>query len=220
MRRLEMKPHNTSGCLITFCGLDGCGKTSMIRMLTQELKDEEIPVFVTKQPTDTMRKSEIFRTFMDDPDHSAYEYRALSLMSAADRIQHANKVILPALREGRVVISDRYIYSCLANLRARGYGADEWIYEIAKDIPQPDLAFFLDVPVETAIQRVRKRAEEKDRYIDMELQRLLFAEYKNICDENKGIHLSSVGGVENTFEKVRTCWNRFIAENRSMKNIK
>lgn len=216
MRRLEMKSHNTSGYLITFCGLDGCGKTSMIRMLNQKLKEKDIPVFVTKQPTDEMRKSKIFRTFMDDSDHSAYEYRSLSLMAAADRIQHANKMILPALRQGRVVISDRYIYSCLANLRARGYGADEWIYEIAKEIPQPDLAFFLDVPVETAIWRVRQRAEEKDRYIDMELQHLLFEEYRNICDENAGIRLASVGGVEKTFEKVIAYWNQVAAKNRAM----
>ena len=64
----------------------------------------------------------------------------------------------------------------LANLCARGYERDRWIYEIAKQsIPAPDLAFFLDVPVETAVARVRQRPEEKDRYIDMELQNKLWA---------------------------------------------
>jgi dTMP kinase len=117
-----------------------------------------------------MRNTEIFRTFMDCPDNSAYEYRSLSLMAAADRIQHANKFILPALRQGKVVICDRYIYSCLANLRARGYINDEWIYEISESIPKPDMAFFLDLPVETAVHRVKQREKEKDRYIDIQLQ--------------------------------------------------
>lgn len=191
MNELRMKPHKESGALITFCGLDGCGKSSMIELLTEVLEKQSIPFIVTKQPTDAMRNTEIFRTFMDCPDNSAYEYRALSLMAAADRIQHANKVILPALKEGKVVICDRYFYSCLANLRARGYADDKWIYEISESIPEPDIAFFLDCPVETAVSRVRKRADEKDRYIDMPLQYLLKDEYKKICDENNGILVNS-----------------------------
>ena len=203
MKELRMKPHNTKGKLITFCGLDGCGKSSMIKMLTDELSVQGIDFMITKQPTDTMRNTEIFRTFMDCPDNSAYEYRSLSLMAAADRIQHANKVILPALRQGKTVICDRYFYSCLANLRARGYADDQWIYEISENIPKPDLAFFLDLPVETAVGRVRKRSEEKDRYIDMELQYLLKDEYKVICDVNHGILVRSDIDIYQTFSDIK-----------------
>ena len=184
MKELRMKPHNTEGKLITFCGLDGCGKSSMIEMVTKALAKNGIETIVTKQPTDMMRKTEIFRTFMDCPDNSAYEYRALSLMAAADRLQHVNKIILPALKEGKTVICDRYFYSCIANLRARGYIHDEWIYEISESILKPDAAFFLDVPVETAVRRVRMRPSEKDRYIDMSLQHLLRNEYIEICNAN------------------------------------
>ncbi len=191
MKELRMKPHNEKGCLITFCGLDGCGKSTMINKLTHELKLHGIDHMVTKQPTDAMRNTEIFRTFMDCPDNSAYEYRSLSLMAAADRIQHTNKVILPALNAGKTVICDRYFYSCLANLRARGYTDDKWIYEISESIPKPDLAFFIDVPVETAVGRVRMRIEERDRYIDMPLQYNLKNEYKKICKMNHGILLRS-----------------------------
>ena len=203
MKELRMKPHNTEGNLITFCGLDGCGKSSMIKMLTDEFKLRGIDFVVTKQPTDAMRNTEIFRTFMDCPDNSAYEYRSLSLMAAADRIQHANKVILPALKEGKTVICDRYFYSCLANLRARGYEDDEWIYEISENIPSPDIAFFLDVSVSTAVSRVRRREEEKDRYIDMDLQYRLMEEYKNICNANHGIHVRSDINIDHTFTVIK-----------------
>lgn len=205
MKELRMKPHNTKGKLITFCGLDGCGKSSMIKMLTEAFEEHGIDYIVTKQPTDAMRNTEIFRTFMDCPDNSAYEYRSLSLMAAADRIQHANKVILPALREGKTVICDRYFYSCLANLRARGYIDDEWIYEISESIPKPDAAFFLDLPVETAVERVRMRPAEKDRYIDMPLQYLLKEEYKEICDANNGTLVKSDVGIGHTFSAIKTC---------------
>ena len=112
---LLFRRNESAGKLITFCGLDGCGKSTMIKMLSEDLKQEGYEVLITKQPTDTMRKTNIFRTFMDQPDHSNYEYRSLSLMAAADRIQHVNHVILPALKAGKIVICDRYFFSCLAN---------------------------------------------------------------------------------------------------------
>ena len=59
---LQMKPHQTDGILFTFCGLDGCGKTTMIRRLTAMLEGQGLPVVLTKQPTDFVRKSAIFRT--------------------------------------------------------------------------------------------------------------------------------------------------------------
>ena len=210
MKELRMKPHNEKGFLITFCGLDGCGKSTMIRMLTEELMKYDIDYIVTKQPTEAMRNTDIFRTFMDCPDNSAYEYRSLSLMAAADRIQHSNKVILQALKEGKVVICDRYFYSCLANLRARGYVYDEWIYEISESIPKPDVAFFLDVPVETAVNRVRNRIEEKDRYIDMHIQYLLKNEYREICDANHGILVKSDNNIAQTFSAIMACIPIFI----------
>ena len=201
---LNMKPHKTNGLLITFCGLDGCGKSTMIQLLREDLIKEGNDVLVTKQPTESMRKNDIFRTYMDMEDHSKYEYRALSLMAAADRIQHVNQEILPALGEGKTVICDRYFYSCLANLRARGYENDEWIYEIAQGIARPDAAFFLDVPVSVAVERVRQRPEEQNRYIDMHLQDRLYREYRKIASDNQGFLISSCENVEATYKKILT----------------
>lgn len=203
MRQLNMHPNNTPGALITFCGLDGCGKTTMIRRLGA-MTEAKSAVF-TKQPTDFVRKSDIFRTYMDCPDHSAFDYRSLSLLAASDRVQHTNKVIVPALQTGRTVVSDRYFYSCLANLRARGYTEDAWIYEIAESVIRPDLAFFLDVPVETAVKRVRSRPEEKERYIDMDLQYRLREEYLEICKANGGVLLATESeSPDDTFRRVWT----------------
>lgn len=210
MLKLDMRAHNTPGLLITFCGLDGCGKTTMIRMLEDYLAKNGRSPFLTKQPTDFVRSSAIFRTYMDEPDHDAFDYRSLSLLCASDRVQHANRVILPRLRRGEVVISDRYFYSCLANLRARGYTADCWIYEVAQSIPKPDLAFFLDVPVELAVRRVRSRPAEKDRYIDMELQVRLREEYRRIALESGGILLSSVQDGLQTFEQIKQYVQKYV----------
>ena len=182
MKKLQMKEHTYPGKLISFCGLDGCGKTTMIGMLFSYLKEKGYSVILTKQPTPFMRQTEIFRNFMDCPDHDRYEYRSLSLMAASDRIQHTVKFIEPLLKEGNIIISDRYFYSCLANLRARGYKQDKWIYEIAEHIIEPDLPVFLDIDVASALRRVRSREEEKERYIDMELQYGLRREYLDIAE--------------------------------------
>ena len=191
MQQLRMRQHEIPGRLITFCGLDGCGKTTMMQRLINDLENR-YPLFVTKQPTDAVRNSEIFRTYMDSADHDAFDYRSLSLLAASDRLQHVNKVIEPAMQRGLLVLSDRYFYSCLSNLRARGFKDDRWIYEIAESVIEPDISFFFDVPVEVAVARVRKRPEEKDRYIDMDLQYKLRREYLDICQANNGVLISTV----------------------------
>ena len=212
MEPLRMKKNGDGGLLITVCGLDGCGKTSMLRRMVSDLRRLGQDIVVTKQPTEEMRKSDIFRTFMDCADHGNYDYRTLSLLAAADRIQHGRNVIEPALRSGKTVVSDRYFYSCLANLHARGFEWDRWIYEISESVTEPDLAFFFDVPVETAVGRVRARPEEKDRYIDLDLQHKLREKYLEICRMNHGILISSEGTEDETYQRVFAALERKLAE--------
>ncbi len=202
MQKLNMRENKTKGLLITFCGLDGCGKTTMMNRLIEDLS-EKSELFITKQPTNAVRESEIFRTYMDSPNHDAFDYRSLSLLAASDRLQHVNKVIEPEMEKGKIVLSDRYFYSCLANLRARGFEKDEWIYEVAQSVIKPDIAFFFDVPVQIAVSRVRRRPEEKDRYIDMDLQYSLRKEYLDICKVNNGILISTQKPQESSYRQVR-----------------
>ena len=165
--------------------------------------ESEYEVFQTKQPTNAVRESDIFRTYMDNPNHDAYDYRSLSLLAASDRLQHVNKIVEPQMTQGKIVISDRYFYSCLANLRARGFENDQWIYEIAESVVKPDVAFFFDVPVQTAVKRVRSRKEEKHRYIDMELQYKLREEYIKICKANDGVLISTENPIDECYAIVK-----------------
>lgn len=211
MQPLNMRKNDTPGLLITFCGLDGCGKTTMLRRLVEDLEKEH-SVFLTKQPTNAVRNSEIFRTYMDCPDHSAYDYRSLSLLAASDRLQHVNKVIVPAMERGDIVVSDRYFYSCLANLDAREFESDRWIYEIAESVIKPDIAFFFDASVETAVSRVRARPEEKDRYIDMKLQYKLRDQYIKICEVNGGVLISTEQPLEKTYAEMKKAVKNVLEE--------
>ena len=209
-----MYNHGEKGLLITFCGLDGCGKTTMIRRLHEYLHSGGISPILTKQPTNAVRQSEISRTYMDSPDHDAFDYRSLSLLAASDRIQHCNKVIVPELKKGKIVISDRYFYSCIANLRARGYTEDSWIQEISGFIPMPDIAFFMDVPVSVAVSRVRSRPAEKDRFIDIPLQYRLHDEYRELSKTTNGVLLSSLTSEEETFAQILQAIRKKIGERK------
>ncbi|PWL98741.1 MAG: dTMP kinase [Clostridiales bacterium] len=200
--QLEMQKNEFEGKLITFCGLDGCGKTTQIKRLVDWLESKGHKVYLTKQPTDFVRNSEIFRTYMDSPTHDAFDYRALSLLCASDRVQHTNRVISQKLKEGYIVISDRYFYSCLANLIARGFEGDTWIYDVAKSILKPNVAFFLNVPVDEAIRRVRDRPEEKNRYIDVQLQKKLHDLYVTIARDNNGVVISTLLSEDVCFKRV------------------
>lgn len=200
--KLRFKEEKYDGKLIIFCGLDGCGKTTLINMLNEYLKNKGITAILTKQPTDAVRNSKIFRTYMDSEDHTAYDYRALSLNAAADRVQHTSKFIEPLLKKGEYVISDRYFYSCLANHRARGYN-DTWIYQVSEYIQKPDYSFFIDADVDTAVSRTRQREEEKNKYIDIDLQYKLREQYLKIAEDCGGILLSSAdNNTDECFAKV------------------
>jgi dTMP kinase len=128
-------------------------------------------------------------------------------------------VIEPAMQAGKVVLSDRYFYSCLANLRARGFTDDRWIYEIAESIVKPDIAFFFDVPVETAVRRVRSREAEKDRYIDMELQNRLREEYQRICRKNDGVLISTENSEEQCYTVIKKIVERTLKNENKRKSI-
>lgn len=201
--KLNFCAHTYPGMLITFCGLDGCGKTTLIEMTNNYLSKKNCSTFLTKQPTDEFRNTPIFRNVQDTPEHLGYDYRAMSLMAAADRIQHCTNTILPALRSGKIVLSDRYFYSCFANLRARGYVYDTWIYEIVQYIPKPDISFFFDIDVSAALQRIRKRPQEVGKFIDIDLQYKLKKEYIKTAQANNCVILETSDSPEITFSLVK-----------------
>lgn len=214
MKKLQMFENKNEGLLVTFCGLDGSGKTTMIKRLIKYLEEAGEDHFLTKQPTQAVRSSEIFRNYMDQPDHTGFDYRSLSLLAASDRVQHSNMVIIPELKKGKIVVSDRYFYSCLANLQARGFEKDKWIYEISKSIVKPDISFFMEISVEKALERVRSRPEEKEKFVDIGLQFRLKDNYEKICKQTNGVLIPSDVSEDESFEIVK---NTFEEQRRKKK---
>src|SRR5690625_3362053 len=110
------------GLFVTFEGGEGAGKTTVIHELAENLQRERYDVLVTREPGG-IRIAEQIREVILHPDHTEMEMRTEALLYAAARRQHLIEKIIPALKEGKVVLCDRFIDSSLAYQGyARGIG--------------------------------------------------------------------------------------------------
>lgn len=153
--------------LIAFCGIDGAGKTTLIERVEYHLKKDN-KTCRTKQPTDWYRNNGLFRRFIkenknDKNKHDKYLIEELALLAATDRMKHINKIILPKLEEGYIVLTDRYVFSTYAYMMARGINDIRWLKEINRYAPLPELTFYIDVPAETAIERIISRGDKGNK---------------------------------------------------------
>lgn len=159
---MSMSKNSNKGLFISFEGADGSGKTTQISLLEKKLKDDDYPVIVTCEPGGTAVSKRIRSLLLDKT--SAIDYRAEALLYAADRADHVEKVVKPALKNGQIVITDRYIDSSLVYQGiARGLGIDEVmsINAFAMSGLMPDVTFVLDA--ESAKSRLEERGSELDR---------------------------------------------------------
>ncbi len=149
---------------ITFEGIEGCGKTTQIGHLTSFFKKNRRPFLLTREPGGT-KVGEKIRQILLSSDNAGLEPGAELFLYVADRIQHYRQVILPALRQGKVVLCDRFADATTV-YQGFGRGLDlAWIEEIhsrALENAKPDLTFLLDLPVEVGLKRALKRLK-KDR---------------------------------------------------------
>lgn len=140
------------GVLIAVEGLDGSGQSTQVALLASALRDTGVPVHATKEPTDGNIGGVVQAALRGEV---AVDARTLQLLFAADRSHHVTTEIAPALADGQVVITDRYLFSSLA------YGSMDldrtWLETVNRTAPIPDATIFLDVPVETCMERLQER---------------------------------------------------------------
>ncbi len=150
-----------SGLFITIEGTDGAGKTTQIKLLEKYLKDKGYNVVCTREPGGTPI-SEKIREIIIDKNNSEMTDITEALLYAASRAQHTSQVILPALNDGGIVISDRYLDSSIVYQGfARGMG-DKLIKGINKYAVgelEPDITFFLRLKPDDSIDRKEKQTE-------------------------------------------------------------
>ena len=164
------------GILITFEGIEGSGKSTLITLVADALIKKGLDTAITREPGGTDLGVSL-RKILLDPEGAAISPMAELLLYAADRAQHLNDLVEPALKERKVVLCDRFSDATEAYQGSgRGLSMDmvRAVDECARGGLSPDLTVLLDLPPEVGLARARKRnlngyTSEETRFDDEEL---------------------------------------------------
>lgn len=165
------------GLFICIEGLDGCGKTTQAKFLVKKLRKMAYDAIYTAEPSRGHIGKVIKKYCLHSEKRASVVIEAL--LFAADRYEHVENEVVPALKEGKIVISDRYVYSSFAYQGAAGLDL-KWIETINKHAIEPDLAMFLDVKPETVIQRLKHK---KSLMENLETQRKVREVYMKFVED-------------------------------------
>ena len=160
----------TKGIFITFEGPDGSGKSTIIRKVEKYLALNDIEYISTREPGG-IDIAEQIREVILNKNNTAMDARTEALLYAASRRQHLAERVIPALKDGKIVICDRFIDSSLAYQGyARGIGMDEVmkINEFAIDEYMPNRTFYLDIEPELGLERISKSISREVNRLDLE----------------------------------------------------
>jgi dTMP kinase len=191
------------GVLICIEGLDGCGKTTQARTLVKKLKRSHDAVY-TAEPTDGRIGKFIKRYCLHGEGRSSSVVEAL--LFAADRFEHVTNTILPALRRGKIVVSDRYVYSSLAYQGATGLDL-KWIEKINEHAIRPDLAIFIDVAPESVVQRLKQKKSVME---NLETQRKVGEFYARFVERGVLVRVDGNRAREEVAENILELVQRFL----------
>jgi len=157
-----------SGMLITFEGIDGCGKSTQIELFRKQLEKEGYEITLLREPGGTSI-GESIRNILLDKSNAVMSTETELLLFEAARAQIVRELIRPMIDSGKIVLCDRFIDSSVAY---QGYGrmlgrdVVDRLNEFAIGETIPDITFFFDIDPSVALQRMESRAREKDRLDD------------------------------------------------------
>jgi dTMP kinase len=174
------------GFFICIEGLDGSGKTTHAHRIVRNLQKQGFNAVYTTEPS-RGELGKFIRSSAVLEGKKRVPRVVEALLFALDRVEHIEKDVKPALEEGKIVISDRCVYSSLAYQGAAGLDI-EWIEEINRTALPADLAIYIDVPPEVVVKRIRRKKSVMER---LETQRKVQEVYMKYVENGK---LVSVDG--------------------------
>jgi dTMP kinase len=176
------------GRFVVLEGLDGAGTTTQTAELTRRLTVRGLRVLATAEPSrgpiGTLARLAISRRLRGG-DGKDLDRGALSLLFAADRLDHAQAEIVPALVSGRWVVSDRYALSSLAYQTLDL--PERFVAQINARAPRPDLTILLELPPELAVKRRRAAKPEADLFEELATQRRVAKNYRRYVEPREGL---------------------------------
>jgi dTMP kinase len=192
------------GKFIALDGPDGCGKTTHTRLLAEWLGRQGVKVESFREPGGTAIGEKI-RQILLNPDHVAMSTAAEVMLYMAARVQLWQEKIVPALKEKRCVVLDRWLSSTCAYQGCAGaFGMDN-VIKIATDClerPWPDLTIILDVDLNTAASRLKKDLDRMEQKGDAYRERVREGFLRLAEMENSFAVIDATGDIETVHKRV------------------
>lgn len=196
-----MIKNNYPGKFIVIEGLDGSGQSTEASLLRDFFVGQGKEVIATKEPTMDSEAGKKIREALDKKIN--IESDELQKLFVQDRKEHLENLIIPALKQGKIVISDRYFFSTFA------YGASggldlEWLIEINNDFLLPDLTIILKVRPEICISRIEGRGEPKTLFEKQEKLAKVWEVYKLMPERFENVKIiDGEQPIKKVFEDIK-----------------
>ncbi|PRR80901.1 Thymidylate kinase [Clostridium vincentii] len=199
-----------NGYFIVFEGGEGSGKSTILQKIYNWMLEEKKPCIITREPGG-IKISEQIREVILDPSNTEMDGRTEALLYAAARRQHLVQKVIPALKEDKIVLCDRFIDSSLAYQGfARGIGIKEIykINEFAIGKYMPNISILFEIDPKIGLDRINKNKSREVNRIDLEkidFHNKVREGYNEVFETSKGkmIKIDASKTIEQVYEEVK-----------------
>ncbi len=203
------------GLLVALEGIDGAGTTTQLERLKKALTASGREVHLTREPSDNfigkIIRSALTSSLKDDKNHLVtLNDPAIALLFAADRLHHLSAEIEPAIKAGKIVITDRYYGSSLVYQGA--LCGEDWVKELNSRAKKPDLTLYFSLPVALAAARREKRGAPQERFEEEALLADVASRYEKLYAADPGaIVINAAQSVEEVTAACLKAIERLLA---------
>jgi len=196
-----MLKNHYPGKFIVIEGLDGSGQTSQASLLRDFFINKGYQVVLTKEPTQDSEAGKRIKKILEEKIET--DPLELQKLYAQDRKEHLENLIIPALKSGKIVISDRYFFSTFAYGTAHGANLERLV-KLNDEFLYPDLTFLLKVSSEVCISRIEKRGSSKTLFEKQKQLAKVLEVYERfpVMFENIEV-IDGEKSIEEVFEQIK-----------------
>ena len=199
-----MQKNTYPGKFIVFEGLDGSGQSTQAALLRDFLVENGHDVVLTKEPTKDSEAGKKIRDVLNKNTWVAPVY--LQELFAQDRKEHLDKVIISALKDGKIVISDRYFFTSFAYGAAEGIDM-EYLVKINDNYLMPDVTFFLKVAPEVCLKRIEERGTKIEFFERLDHFRKAEKNFESLTKSFNDFYiLDGEKSIQEAHEDVKKLW--------------
>ena len=193
------------GVFICVEGIDGSGKTTQAHILVEALKKEGFEAVYTTEPSNGVFGEMLRKHILEGSRRVPVVVEAV--LFAVDRFDHIESEVKPLLKRGKIVVSDRYVYSSIAYQGASSL-SKKWLKEINNRAIKPDLSIFIDVPPEIVIGRINR---QKSVMETLQTQKRVREAYLKLVEEEDLLVVDGASAKKEVAERIQKVVFNFLS---------